>query len=84
MNDPSVKLGPPPFFGEHLIGPPNEDDWRDFRARVAHWLMRARDIMRTEVENYDIPVLPVTWVHDPIAIVNRYEAANQVGPSWQP
>ena len=79
MNDPSVELGPPPFFGEHLVGPPNEDDWRDFRARVARWLMQARDIMRTEVENYEIPVLPVTWVHDPTTIVNRYEVANQVG-----
>ena len=79
MNDPSIELGPPPFLGEHLIGPPNNDDWDNFRARVDHWLSKARNIMRAEVEDYEIPILPVTWVHNPTAIVNRYEAANQVG-----
>ena len=59
MNDPSIELGPPPFFGEHLVGPANDDDWDNFRARVDHWLSKARNIMRAEVEDYEIPILPV-------------------------
>ena len=79
MNDPSTELGPPPFFREHLIGPANEEDWNDFRAKVDHWLSKARRIIRAEVEDYEIPSLPVSWVLNPTTIVNRYKAASQVG-----
>ena len=79
MSDPSIELGPPPFFAATLVGPPNEDDWRDFRGRVAHWLSQAKAIMRREIEDYKLPALPLSWTTDPVFTAARYEAATQIG-----
>ena len=79
MSDPSIKLGPPPFFGASLLGPPNDDDWNDFRDRVSIWLAQARVLMRIEVEDYELPVLPISWTTNPLFNAARYEAAAQVG-----
>ena len=79
MSDPSIELGPPPFYTATLVGPPNEDDWRDFRRRVAHWLSRAKAIMRKEIENYELPNLPISWTTNLVFTAARYEAAAQVG-----
>ena len=79
MSDPSIELGPPPFFAATLVGPPNDDDWWDFRGRVAHWLLRAETIMKTEVEDYELPTLLTSWSSDPVHITARYEAAAQIG-----
>ena len=79
MSDPSIELGPLPFYVATLVGPPNEDDWRDFRGRVAHWLLQAQTIMRTEIEDYQLPTLPISWSSDLVFTSARYEAAAQVG-----
>ena len=35
--------------------------------------------MRREVEDYELPSLPITWVNDPVFTAARYEAAAQLG-----